>query len=225
MTRKDRDRNGHDISMQSGVREARKRFGGIDLPAAMAGMLAALGVTVLLGAGIAVMQVVRDDRGAATDDLWVGGGIATAVVLVLALLVGGWVAARIARYDGTGNGWMSGLLFGLLLGGAAAAGNWADNRWGLLNDVRAPDWVSSPSRLAEIGVALAAIATVILAAGLGGALGARYHRRVDALIATTQDDATMRDSNVAVVRDDATGRGHESIDLDRPDYAARHTVH
>ncbi len=222
MIGKRRERNGHDVVLQSGVREARKTFGGIDLPAALAGMLAAFGLTVLLGAGTVALEAVRHDRGADTGDLWAAGAIMAAAVLVLALLVGGWVAARIARYDGTGNGWMSGLLFALLVLGAAAAGNWADNRWSLLNDVEAPGWISSPTRVAEIGVALAGIAAVILASGLGGALGARYHRRADALIATTQDDATMRDSNVAVVRDEESVRGDGDVDMDRSKYAGRH---
>lgn len=146
-------------------------------------------------------------------------------MLALAVLIGGWVAGRSARYDGTGNGWMSGLLFALLLGGAAAAGNWADNRWSLLNDVQAPSWISDPSRVTEVGVALIAIAVVILASGLGGALGTRYHRRADALIATTQDDATMRDSNVAVVRDETAVRGDGEAEIDlTDDYAGRHAV-
>jgi hypothetical protein len=209
-----------------GVREARRRFGGIDLPASLAGMLAALGTTVLLGTVTAAVEAVRHDQGARLSSLWVAGGIAGAAVLVIALLVGGWVAGRSARYDGTGNGWLSGLLFTLLVGGAGAAGNWADDRWGLLKDVQAPRWVASPSRAAEIGVALVGIAAVILAAGLGGVLGARYHRRADALIASTRDDAIMHDSNVAVVRDDATVRGEGDVDveLERSHYAGRHAV-
>jgi hypothetical protein len=221
---KGRERNGHEAVLQSGVREARRRFGGIDVPAALAGTLAALGLTVLLGTATAVVEAVRHDQGARDSSLWVAGGIAAAAVLALAVLVGGWVAGRIARYDGTGNGWMSGLLFTLLVGGSAAAGNWADDRWGLLNDVTAPGWVSSPSTVAEIAVAVTAIAAVIVAAGLGGALGARHHRRADTLIATTQDGATMRDSNVAVVRDEATPQGEAVIDLDRGSYAGRHAV-
>ena len=224
MKGKRRERNGHDVVLQSGVREARRTFGGIDLPAALAGAMAALGVTVLLGAGNAVLLAVREDRGAATSDLWIAGAITSAAMLALAVLIGGWVAGRSARYDGTGNGWMSGLLFVALLGGTVAAGNWAENRWNLLNDVQAPTWISDPSRFAQIGVALIAVAAVILAAGLGGALGTRYHRRADALIATTQDDATMRDSNVAVVRDETSVRGEGEAEIDLTDYAGRHAV-
>jgi hypothetical protein len=220
---KRRKRKGHDVVLQSGVREARRRFGGIDVPAGLAGMLAALGLTVLLATATTAIEAVRHDQGAPESNLWVAGGIAGAAVLVLAVLVGGWVAGRIARYDGTGNGWMSGLLFVLLLGGTASAGHWADNRWSLLDDVQAPGWIASPSRLSEVGVALIGIAAVILAAGTGGALGARYHRRADTLIATTQDEA-VRDSNVAVVRDDTTVRGEADVDLDRSDYAGRHAV-
>ena len=219
-----REHNGHDLVMQSGVREARTRFGGLDLPAALAGMLAAVGLTALLGTATAVVEAVRHDQGAHTSSLWVAGWITGAAVLVVALVVGGWVAGRIARYDGMGNAWLSGLLFALVVGGAGGAGHWADDRWGWLKSVSAPGWVASPSRVTGIAVTVTGIAAVLVAAGLGGALGARYHRRADALIATTQNDATVRDSNVAVVRDETWVDGEADVDLERSEYDAKHAV-
>jgi hypothetical protein len=224
-----RKQNGHDLVLQSGVREAHRRFGGLDLLAGLAGTLAAFGLTVLLGAATAAGVAVRHDQGARTSSLWVAGAIAAAAVLVVALYLGGWVAGRTARYDGTGNAWLSGLLFAGLVGGTAGAGHWADDRWGLLNGFQAPSWVSNPSRLAEAGIALVGIAAVLLAAGLGGALGARYHRRADALIATTQDSAAMRETNVKAVQSE-TVRGDADVDLDRSDGTmkrsrAKHAAH
>lgn len=229
-----REQNGHDLVLQSGVREAQRRFGGLDPLAALAGMLAAFGLTALLGAATTAVEAVRHDQGARGSSLWVVGAMAAAVVLVLALFVGGWVAGRTARYDGMGNAWLSGLLFAALVGGAGGAGHWADDRWGLLKGFQAPSWLSNPSRPAEAGVALVGIAAVLLAAGLGGALGTRFHRRADALIATTQDSAAMRERNVEAVPDrtaptaldngSARGDANADVELERSHYSARHAV-
>jgi hypothetical protein len=209
-----RDRTQPDDLRDSGLGEARSRFGGIDVPAALAGMLAAFGLAVLLGAATAALEAVRHDQGARVSSLWTAGGVATAAILVIALLVGGWVAGRMARYDGTGNGWMAGFLFALVVGGVGGAGKWADDRWNLLQGVQAPSWLASPTRVSELGVALVGIAAVLLVGGLGGALGARYHRGADEVIATAP----------ALAERDGLVSGDAAVELDRSDYAGRHAV-
>ena len=137
---------------ETGVLAARRRFGGLDLPAALAGMLATVGLTMLLGAAAAAVVAVRNDNGVARNTLWNASWVTAAAVVAVSLLVGGWVAGRIARYDGIANAWLSAFLFTLLMGGLALTGHWADDRWGLLNRVQAPDWASNPTRYGEVAV-------------------------------------------------------------------------
>jgi hypothetical protein len=193
---------------ETGVLAARRRFGGLDLPAALAGMLSTVGLTVLLGAAATAVVAMRHDSGVARNTLWNASWITAAAIVALSLLVGGWVAGRIARYDGIANGWLSALCFTLLMGGLAATGNWADNRWNLLDSVTAPSWATDPTRFGEVAACVVGVAVVLLASGLGGLLGAAYHRRADAVIAT----------GPAVVDGDA------DVDVARADYSGRHAV-
>jgi hypothetical protein len=165
---------------ETGVLAARRRFGGLDLPAALAGMLSGVGLTMLLGAGTTAVVAMRHDNGVPRNTLWNASWIAAAAIVALSLLVGG----------------------------LAATGHWADDRWNLLNGVTAPSWASAPTRFGEAAAAVIAIGVVLVAAGLGGMLGAAYHRRADAVIAT----------GPAVVDGDA------DVDVARADYSGRHAV-
>src|SRR5690242_18761528 len=104
--------------------DVRQRFGGIDLGASIAGALAALGVTVLLGgiAGSIGTVGYQFDVERGTDTLSAGGLIAGLVILVAAFLIGGWVAGRIARYDGGKNGLLTAVWFIALAAVLAGAG-------------------------------------------------------------------------------------------------------
>ena len=193
------------VTDEGGVLAARRRFGGLDLPAALAGMLSAVGLTMLLGAATTAVVAVRNDNGVARNTLWNGSWIAAAAIVALSLLVGGWVAGRIARYDGIANGWLSALCFTLLMGGLAWTGHWADDRWNLLQGVQAPSWASNPTRYGEVAAAVIAIAVVLVASALGGTLGSAYHRRADAVIATGPA-VVDGDADVDVERSNLTGR-------------------
>jgi len=186
-----------------GVAEAHRRFGGLDIPASLAGMLAALGATVLLGglltgAGSVGYQAgLRGD----SDDLSVGGLLAGFVILLVAFLIGGWVAGRIARYDGARNGLMTAVWFLLLVAGVTALGAWLGDRYDFLADVHLPQWFSGSARTAAaIGTGLLAVAITLVAATFGGKLGASYHRRADELLVQT------RDGGIASTRDMAASR-------------------
>jgi hypothetical protein len=193
---------------ETGVLAARRRFGGLDVPAALAGMLAALGLITLLGAAAAAVVAIRHDDGVARSTLWNAGWITSAAIVALALVVGGWVAGRMGRYDGIANGWLSAFLLVLLMGGLGAIGHWADDRWSLLERVQAPDWAVHPTRFGEAVAAVLAVAVVLVASALGGTLGSAYHRRADAVIAT----------GPAVVEGDA------DVNVERADYSGRHAV-
>lgn len=177
-----------------GVAEARAHFGGLDLPATLAGLLAALGTMVLAGGLAGAIGTVGYQLGDAGEgELSVGGLVAGIVVLLVSFLVGGWVAGRVARYDGGRNGLVTALWFVLLAAGLAALGAWLGDRYDVFADVDLPQWFSGDRTgvAAVVSAVLGAVAA--LAAGwFGGRLGERYHRRADALVARTRDGGLAR---------------------------------
>ncbi len=173
-----------------GIREVRERFGGIDLPATLVGMLTALALLVLLGGligaaiGVVGYQTGLEDSEVELSTASLVGGVVT---LFLAFLVGGWAAARIARYDGARNGLMTGvwtILLAALLSGLAA---WLGDKYDVLRNVELPQWFSQDA-LTTGGIisAVVAIGAMLLGGLLGGLWGERYHRRADAAIAATR---------------------------------------
>ncbi|HEX9994020.1 MAG TPA: hypothetical protein VGB14_13915 [Acidimicrobiales bacterium] len=172
-----------------GVEEARRHFGGLDLLSTVAGLLAALGTMVLLGglagaAGSIGYQLGEADEG----DLSVGALVAGIVVLLVAFFVGGWVAGRVARYDGGRNGLVTALLFVLLAAGLAALGAWLGEKYDVLANLDLPQWFSGDRTGIAAVVSAVVGAVAALAAGwFGGKLGERYHRHADALVARTRE--------------------------------------
>ena len=181
-----------DVSGDVGVEEARSRFGGVDIPATLAGALAALGTAVLLagilaGAGTVGYQMGVDD---AAEKLTAGGLIGGLLTLLVAFLVGGWVAGRVARYDGGRNGLLTALWFVLFAAAAAALGAWAGDKYNVFRNVNLPQWFDSDALTgAAIGTGLLALAVMLGAGWAGGRLGERYHRRADSLVARTRPGA------------------------------------
>ena len=103
------------------------RYGGIKWGAAFFGWLSANGLAVLLlavlsAAGVAfgLSQVdTADEAAQQATTIGLTGGIALLVVLFLAYLAGGYVAGRMARFDGARQGlavWLIGLLVVVVLG-------------------------------------------------------------------------------------------------------------
>jgi hypothetical protein len=122
-------------AVHDAVDRQRDRFGGITWGAAFFGWLSANGLAVLLvallsagGVAIGLTQGVpsTDEAAQQADTIGIAGGIALLVVLFLAYLAGGYVAGRMARFDGVRQGiavWVIGLLvvialavLGLVLG-------------------------------------------------------------------------------------------------------------
>jgi hypothetical protein len=190
-------RSGHDV----GVREAHRRFGGIDVPAAIAGTLAALGMSVLLGGLLAAAGLLRygDDAAAtagAQDEtaLATGAAVTALLIALLSIAFGAWVAGRMARYDGGRNGILTAVLYVLALAGLSAAG------LGLGNEatdgsvgVRLGD-LTDTDAFGPLGIAgaLGAIALLLLTGWAFGKLGTRYHRKADEVIAGTREGSLTR---------------------------------
>jgi MFS family permease len=112
-------------------------------------------------------------------------GIASAVVLLVILAIayynGGYVAGRLARFDGTRQGfgvWVIGVVVTAVVAGLAAL---AGSQYDVLNRVNLPSVPIDDRTLTTGGVAvlIAAVVITLLAALIGGMAGQRYHKRID----------------------------------------------
>ena len=119
--------------------------------------------------------------------------IAGLATLLVAFLVGGWVAGRIARYDGGRNGVLTAVWFFALAAVTSGLGAWLGDKYDVLPSVRLPQWFSADARTgAAAATGLLALLVMLFAGWLGGRWGERYHRRADAVIATTRDGGLAR---------------------------------
>jgi hypothetical protein len=172
------------------VAAQRARYGGISWGSAFFGWLSANGIAVLLLAALSAAGVALgltqnvdtpDEAVNSAGAIGIGGGIALLVLLFLAYLAGGYVAGRMARFDGAKQGvavWVIGLVVVLLL---ALAGLVFGSQYNVLSQLDLPRIPIDEGTATTAGVvALVAVLVVTLvAAVLGGLLGARYHRKVD----------------------------------------------
>lgn len=191
------------------VIDTRHRYGGFDAGASIAGALAALGVTVLLGGilgGIGTIGYQMDlERG--TDELSAAGLAGGLVTLLVAFLIGGWVAGRIGRYDGGRNGVMTAVWFILVAAALALLGAWLGDRYNAFQDLQVPQWFSENATTTTAIITGVIAAVVMLGAGfLGGVVGARYHTRADAYLAAEERDRLTGGEPLETV--DASGRRH-----------------
>ena len=168
----------------------RARFGGIKWGAAFFGWLSANGLAVVLiallsAAGVAIGLTngvnTADEAAQQAGTLGLAGGIAVLVVLFLAYLAGGYVAGRMARFDGTRQGlavWVIGLVVVLLLALAGVALGAQYNVLQQLNLPRIPvdEGVATTAGIITL---VAILVVTLLGAVVGGKLGDRYHRRID----------------------------------------------
>ncbi len=173
--------------------ELRERFGGVDTPAAIAGMFTAMGVFLFLaglgaaGVGGLAFQVDTVDVEGAAEEISLVGGILALVGLFVAFLVGGWAAGRMARYDGGLNGAMTAFWMVLLIVIFAALGAWIGQEYNVFAQMNLPDWAAGWSgdeitAAAVIGGILG-IVVMFLGGYLGGKWGEAYHRKADAALA------------------------------------------
>jgi hypothetical protein len=166
------------------------RFGGIKWGAAFFGWLSANGLAVLLvallsaaGVAIGLTQGVpsTDEAVQQADTIGIAGGIALLVVLFLAYLAGGYVAGRMARFDGARQGiavWVIGLLVVIAL---AVLGLVLGSEFNVLQSLNLPRIPIGEGTATTAGIiALVAVLIVTLVGAiLGGKLGERYHRKID----------------------------------------------
>jgi hypothetical protein len=173
---------GHD------VRRERDEFGGISWGSTFFGWLAAAGLAAILagilgatGAALALNKVGSTVSGSEAETIGLAGGIGLLVILAIAYFAGGYVAGRMARFDGARQGvgvWLWGIIAALAVAALALIGGSEYNVLDALNLPRIP--VDSGTLTTGGVIALvASLAITLVAAVLGGKIGERFHRKVD----------------------------------------------
>ena len=197
-SRGDRDVRDRDVTVREAAREpriaeARERFGGLDIPATLVGALTALAVLLLLGGLVsaaigAIGYQTGLEEGASVKEISIAGLIGGLLLLFLAFWIGGWAAGRMARYDGAKNGLLVGIWVLLLAALLAALGAWLGSEYNILQRAELPNWFSGEAMtVGGILSGLVAIAVMLVAGLIGGKWGERYHRRADAVVASTRE--------------------------------------
>jgi uncharacterized membrane protein len=170
----------------SGIAAAHERFGGVDIPASLVGMLTALSTTLILAGLVgAAVGAVGYQTGLEEDaqDLSTWSMIGGVAVLFIAYLIGGWAAGRMARYDGARNGFATGVWTLVFAGILAGLGAWVDSEYDVFRNVELPQWFESDAlTTAAIISGVAAIVAMFVGGLIGGFRGERYHRRADRTI-------------------------------------------
>ncbi|HET9649806.1 MAG TPA: hypothetical protein VFP34_16455 [Microlunatus sp.] len=171
------------------IAHQRRRFGGMKFGACFFGWLTATGLTLLLatllsavGLGVtAQMQPPLTPGEAAQSARWLGV-IIVAVVILIAYYAGGYVAGRMARFDGIKQGvgvWLWAIVVAVVLAVVTAV---VGTQFDLLSQLQAlPQIPVDATAITAVGVVAAVAVTVasLVGAVLGGLAGVRYHRRID----------------------------------------------
>ena len=160
-----------------------EKFGGISWGSTFsAGMTALLaGLLGATGAALALNKVGDKATASNAETIGIAGGIGLPVILALSYFCGGYVAGRMARFDGARQGmgvWLWGLIAAVVVALLAVIGGSKYNLLDALNLPRIP--VDSGSLTTAGLIALIASLVVTLLAGIaGGKTGERFHRKVD----------------------------------------------
>jgi hypothetical protein len=162
----------------------REEYGGFSWGSAFFGWLVATGLAAILtsiasAAGAALG--LGEASSSQAETIGLVGAIVLLVILALSYYAGGYVAGRLARFDGARQGlgtFLIGILITLVL---AAAGALLGAEYNVLQQLNLPRIPVDEGKIATGGlIALAAIViTTLLAALVGGKAGERFHRKVD----------------------------------------------
>ncbi|MGO4807483.1 hypothetical protein AB4089_20460 [Arthrobacter sp. 2MCAF15] len=178
---------------QTVVAREKEQFGGIQVGSAFFGWLAATGTAVLLTAlvaaggtavGLATNTDVNDAVNQASNNQTIGlaGIIVLLVILLVAYYCGGYVAGRMARFNGARQGfmvWIWALIAAIVV---AVLGLVAGQRFNILANLNSfPRIPVNEGQLNTMSIIAAVVvaAVALVGAVLGGLAGMRFHRRVD----------------------------------------------
>ena len=185
---REHDENGVDVDRASVVGRERQALGGVKIGSAFFGWLTATGMAVLLTAlvtagGAAVSLAQGDDADAPTiETIGPTEAVVLLVIFFVAYYCGGYVAGRMARFNGLRQGvavWIWAVVIAIAVAIAATvAGEQYDIQSDLNNFPRIP---SNEGDVTTNGIiaALAIAAATLVGAIMGGLAGMRFHRKVD----------------------------------------------
>jgi hypothetical protein len=173
------------------VSRQKDAFGGMKLGSCFFGWLTASGTAVLLAAlvtgvgaalGLTSDVDVTNPTPAQAESISFVGGIVLLAIIFVAYLAGGYVAGRMARFNGLRQGlgvWLWAVIMAILV---AVAGWLAGAEFDIFAQVNSfPRLPVNEGTLTTEGiiVAIGVVAASLVGALLGGLAGMRYHRRVD----------------------------------------------
>jgi hypothetical protein len=185
----------------------REAFGGIKIGSAFFGWLAATGMAVLLtalvaAAGTAVGLATNTDvnaavgRAASNQTVGIVGIIVLLVILFASYFSGGYVAGRMARFNGAKQGfmvWIWALIFAVLV---AVLGMIAGEQFNILAQLNSfPRIPVNEGQVTTTGIIAAVVVALVALVGavLGGMAGMRFHRKVDRAGFTPTADANYEE--------------------------------
>ena len=177
-----------DVVREIVVAREEERFGGIKIGSAFFGWLVSTAVAVLLvalvgAAGRAGFLPGTDPLARAGQESSGGGMTGLIVLLSLQLLAyfsGGYVAGRMARFNGVGQGlmvWLWGVIGAAAMALLAIIGQ--HSVLTTLNSFLRLPLLEGHLSISGIIAAIAVAATALIGAVLGGLTGVHYHRKVD----------------------------------------------
>lgn len=178
----------HDVAHRE-----REEHGGIKWGSAFFGWLAAMGMAVLLtallsavGAAIGLGTLSADEAEAQgqqnAETITIVGGVILLVILFIAYYCGGYVAGRMARFDGMKQGmavWVWAILMAVVIAVSAAV---AGSEYNILSQLNGFPRIPIDEGDLQVGGIIAAVLALIvplIGAILGGLAGMRFHRSVD----------------------------------------------
>jgi hypothetical protein len=190
--RRDDDSAGRTPSARDRAREIRARqreeFGGFQWGSIFFGWLVAIGLAALLtailsaaGAAVGLTEVSETEATGSADTIGIVGGVLLLLVVLAAYYCGGYVAGRMARFNGPRQGfgvWLLGLAITIVL---AVAGVILGAEYNILEQLNLPRIPVDEGSLTTGGLIALAVIVVgtLLAAVVGGKAGTRFHAKVD----------------------------------------------
>jgi hypothetical protein len=173
------------------VARQEERFGGIKIGSAFFGCLTAAAMIILLGAlALAAGRAgllpgtdpVSDSTKASSPFSGMAGLILLFLVPFLAFVSGGYVAGRMARFNGVGQGlmvWLWAVIAAAGLASVAVVGGGQSHPLNMVSDLLGVPVHEGLLRTSSLVAAIAVAALALLGAVLGGLAGVHYHRKVD----------------------------------------------
>ena len=179
---------------RSVVNRQKEEHGGVKIGSAFFGFLTAVGVGVLLTALVAAggtavglasnakPSAVADAATKSAGTISIVGGIILLVIILIAYYCGGYVASRMARFNGIKQGiavWIWAIVVAIVVAVLGAIGG---DKFNILANLNSFPRIPIKEGALTTGGIIAAVAVVVVSlvgAILGGLAGMRFHRRVD----------------------------------------------